>query len=989
MVYSCSHLATAVNFPIDTALTSKEFVCADCDCSEPNLWICLHKNCLQIGCGEKANDHSTAHNAKYPTHCIHMNLLTRRIWCYECKREVFMDTVSYNDSDQETETCTAKSRDSGHGSYSTLRTNTPEKGNTVERSVGLPVGSGDNASDSSDGEEGGDYTSSRPSGLVGLQNIGNTCYMNAALQALSNTEPLTKFFLECGYLVQVLSDGKKPGLSRTYQVLIRDIWMRRGTQGYVSPAGILYGIRNVHATFRGYQQHDTQEFLRNFMDQLHEELKQVALPETNTVLDSDTFSLAMEEPALSSSYDSSEGEYETCDSGVSERSSLSDDTERPQNSAKRRMSRCGSPNRRQRQRVQSATVIETQPSSTTSSTNTSNKKQIKYRSIISDIFDGKLLSSVQCLTCDRISSRVETFQDLSLPIPSRDHLVVLHGRSGMSAPGGSATCSDAVIPVQDGWIAWILAWLKSWFYGPIVTLHDCLAAFFSTDELKGDNMYSCEKCNKLRNGVKFSKVLQLPEVLCIHLKRFRHELMFSSKISSAVSFPLKGLDMRPYLHTDCVSKVSTYELFSVICHHGTAGGGHYTCFALNSGQWYEFDDQYVTRVSSEKVQTCQAYVLFYQKVSSTAEVVRNKAEKILEEYADSPKKAYISRSWVNKFYYCAEPGPIDNSDFLCHHGAVNPDRDLDLEKITMVIPFEVYDFLYKKFGGCPPFTNLTVCPACLGLHKRLLFEFDTFMQITREAQNQDAPNTHFLSASWFTQWHNFVQKRSLDPPGPIDNSRINLNQLDLNEAAEVPESVWNFFYNIYGGGPELRIRHVPTKEDSDEENVVEYEEDNYGFTIPKKKEPSEVSSERDETASSLAPSEKESTSTENCDVKSEETRGKKDTECSEKTSAEAPTDFVIPTLKKKQSGTLDKSMYGHGEPLDPVSVQDNSDAASMKDVQVKMLTKNETEVLEKLSKDASNTSLENIDNDIDEEEGKQIRNKVNKRRQRRKHMIST
>lgn len=33
-------------------------------------------------------------------------------------------------------------------------------------------------------------------------------------------------------------------------------------EGYVVPAGILNGIRNVHPMFRGYQQHDTQEFLR-------------------------------------------------------------------------------------------------------------------------------------------------------------------------------------------------------------------------------------------------------------------------------------------------------------------------------------------------------------------------------------------------------------------------------------------------------------------------------------------------------------------------------------------------------------------------------------------------------------------------------------------------------------------------------------------------------------------------------------------------------
>lgn len=31
------------------------------------------------------------------------------------------------------------------------------------------------------------------------------------------------------------------------------------------------------------------------------------------------------------------------------------------------------------------------------------KRQRKYRSIISDIFDGTIVSSVQCLTCDRVS----------------------------------------------------------------------------------------------------------------------------------------------------------------------------------------------------------------------------------------------------------------------------------------------------------------------------------------------------------------------------------------------------------------------------------------------------------------------------------------------------------------------------------------------------------------------------------------------------------
>lgn len=41
----------------------------------------------------------------------------------------------------------------------------------------------------------------------------------------------------------------------------------------------------------------------------------------------------------------------------------------------------------------------------------------------------------------------------------------------------------------QGWLTWLWEWVCSLFWGPTVGLHDCLAAFFSADELKGDNMY--------------------------------------------------------------------------------------------------------------------------------------------------------------------------------------------------------------------------------------------------------------------------------------------------------------------------------------------------------------------------------------------------------------------------------------------------------------------------------------------------------------------
>lgn len=46
--------------------------------------------------------------------------------------------------------------------------------------------------------------------------------------------------------------------------------------------------------------------------------------------------------------------------------------------------------------------------------------------------------------------------------------------------------------------------------------------------------------------------------------------MFSTKISTHVSFPLEGLDLQPFLAKDSPVQIVTYDLLSVICHHGTA-----------------------------------------------------------------------------------------------------------------------------------------------------------------------------------------------------------------------------------------------------------------------------------------------------------------------------------------------------------------------------------------------------------------------------------
>uniref|UniRef100_A0A670ZPU7 ubiquitinyl hydrolase 1 n=2 Tax=Pseudonaja textilis TaxID=8673 RepID=A0A670ZPU7_PSETE len=240
--------------------------------------------------------------------------------------------------------------------------------------------------------------------------------------------------------------------------------------------------------------------------------------------------------------------------------------------------------------------------------------------------------------------------------------------------------------------------------------------------------------------------------------------MYSFKINSHVSFPLEGLDLRPFLAKESISKVTNYDLLSVICHHGTAGSGHYIAYCQNmiNGQWYEFDDQYVTEVHETVVQNAEAYVLFYRKSSEEAVRERQKVVSLATLKEPGLLQFYISREWLNKFNTFTEPGPISNHTFLCSHGGIPPNKYHYIDDLVVILPQNVWEYLYNRFGGGPAVNHLYVCSVCQveieALAKRRKMEIDMFIKLNKAFQAEECPSVIFcISMQWFREWEAFVK----------------------------------------------------------------------------------------------------------------------------------------------------------------------------------------------------------------------------------------
>ena len=103
-------------------------------------------------------------------------------------------------------------------------------------------------------------------GLCGLVNIGNSCYMNSAIQCLSHVPKLTEWAKE----QQPLS--RQNSVTNAYSTLIESMWS--GEKPYVNPSAVKHSVSQHASIFADYAQKDSHEFMNSLLNALHSDYQQ-------------------------------------------------------------------------------------------------------------------------------------------------------------------------------------------------------------------------------------------------------------------------------------------------------------------------------------------------------------------------------------------------------------------------------------------------------------------------------------------------------------------------------------------------------------------------------------------------------------------------------------------------------------------------------------------------------------------------------------------
>ena len=358
-----------------------------------------------------------------------------------------------------------------------------------------------------------------PHFVCGIRNVGNTCFINVALQCIARMRKFSEYFRNKDF-EKISGWESKPEhlkqMCREWEDLSDAI--RTPRSAYVIPNRFYNNFRKAAALekmdWMMSGQNDSHEFMMFLLDILHRAVSIDISESTKELLGKD------------------------CSKVVTSTENIKEELNM--------MSLC----------------------------NWATHYSKEFHPLLTDLFNGQLLTIISSVSTDEKSFRFEPFSSINIAVPQNESIDF--------------------------------------------TIQECLDEHFATEKMVGDSRWESPTKGKV-DAVRASKMWKCPDTLILSIKRFK---MTGEKIRTLIKYPLTGLDMSSYCIKSLNSSQSNiYDLTGIVIHTGILYGGHYIGILRNpGGNWVYASDEIVRSVDVKSVTDQRdAYTLIYQRHDSLVE----------------------------------------------------------------------------------------------------------------------------------------------------------------------------------------------------------------------------------------------------------------------------------------------------------------------------------------------------------------------------------